>query len=69
MACQVGGSYGQRLTDNGLRWGMSPVSDTSVQGALRKVDLLSAFCAAVGLAEFIGKDLFAFTAFGTFTDK
>jgi hypothetical protein len=55
------------------RWGRqgSPPAGlcAAIQGALGKINGLAAFAAGMGFVEFIGKDLFAFTAFGAFADK
>jgi hypothetical protein len=48
-----------------------PVADSgaSLISAGIEIDLLAALCAGVGLVEFVGENLFAFTAFGAFAGK
>jgi hypothetical protein len=43
--------------------------DASLIRALIKIDWFATFYTGVGLVEFVGKNLLAFSAFGAFADK
>jgi hypothetical protein len=42
---------------------------TAVEGALGEIDGFAALSTAMALFKFVGKDLFAFAAFGAFANK
>jgi hypothetical protein len=63
-------SRGSEIGSNSRRQTRSVAdSDARLIGAGIEIDLLAAFCAGVGLVEFVGENLFAFTAFGAFAGK